>query len=106
MRSAKVFFNKGTFVGILTEKDAAQCYIFEYDPNYNGPPVSLTMPIVQKIYFFDKFPAYFEGVLPEGSQLESLLRLEKLDRQDYFGQLVCVGKDLVGAFSVEEENHA
>jgi hypothetical protein len=26
-----------------------------------------------------------------------------LDRNDYFGQLLCVGKDLVGAFSVEED---
>ena len=107
MRRAKVFFNKGIFVGILTEQDknVAQGYVFEYDVDYEGPPVSLTMPIAQKIYFFDKFPAYFEGVLPEGPQLESLLRLEKLDRYDYFGQLVCVGKDLVGAFSVEEEKH-
>lgn len=103
MRSAKVFFNKGIFVGTLTEKDAGQGYQFDYDIDYAGPPVSLTMPIVQQIYVFDKFPAYFDGVLPEGSQLEALLRLEKLDRHDYFGQLVCVGKDLVGAFSVEEE---
>lgn len=104
MRRAKVFFNKSIFVGILTEKDAKQGYIFEYDADYNGPPISLTMPAIQKIYFFDKFPAYFEGVLPEGSQLESLLRLRKLDRNDYFGQLMCVGKDLVGAFNVEEEH--
>jgi len=102
MRKAKVFFNKGTLAGILTEKDAAG-YLFEYDANYDGPPVSLTMPTIQKGYQFDDFPAYFEGVLPEGFQLEALLRLEKLDRKDYFGQLVCVGKDLVGAFSVEEE---
>lgn len=106
MRSAKVFFNKGIFVGTLTEKDAMQGYVFEYDLRYDGPPLSLTMPIVQKIYSFDKFPAYFEGVLPEGSQLESLLRLEKLDRNDYFGQLMCVGGDLVGAFSVKENHYA
>ena len=103
MRKAKVFFNKGTFVGILTEETQGQSYIFEYDDNYAGPPVSLAMPIIKKIYLFDNFPAYFDGVLPEGSQLEALLRQEKLDRNDYFGQLVCVGKDLVGAFSVEEE---
>ena len=103
MRSAKVFFNKGTYVGLLTELDGRSGYIFEYSDDYIGPPVSLSMPIINKKYEFNDFPAYFDGVLPEGFQLEALLRLEKLDRSDYFGQLICVGKDLVGAFSVEEE---
>lgn len=103
MRKAKVFFNKNILAGILTEKDHGETYLFEYDIDYNGPPVSLTMPILKKKYSFDHFPPYFDGVLPEGSQLEALLRQEKLDRNDYFGQLVCVGKDLVGAFTVKEE---
>lgn len=103
MRKAKVFFNKGVLAGILTEKDFGEGYLFKYDLHYDGPPISLTMPIAQQSYNFDHFPPYFDGVLPEGSQLEALLRQEKLDRNDYFGQLVCVGKDLVGAFTVEEE---
>ncbi len=84
-------------------ENSREDYIFMYDSNYNGPPVSLIMPIKQKIYYFHKFPAYFEGVLPEGFQLAALLRQEKLDCNDYFGQLMCVGRDLVGAFTVEEE---
>jgi serine/threonine-protein kinase HipA len=100
MRKAKVFYNKNILVGILTEMTENESYRFEYDPNYIGPPISLTMPISQKIYEFNHFPAFFDGVLPEGLQLEALLRLAKLDRKDYFGQLVKVGKDLVGAFSV------
>lgn len=103
MRSAKVYFNKGTFVGVLTELDERLGYIFEYSKDYTGPPVSLSMPTINKRYEFSDFPAYFDGVLPEGFQLEALLRIEKLDRRDYFGQLMCVGKDLVGAFSVEEQ---
>jgi len=102
MRSAKVFFNKGIFAGILTEHEGKKNYTFNYDPNYDGPPVSLTMPTIQKIYQFDHFPPFFEGVLPEGYQLEALLRLKKIDKNDYFGQLMCTGKDLVGAFSVTE----
>lgn len=105
MRRAKVYFNKKIFAGVLTEETNQGRYIFKYSNDYQGPPVSLTMPIVQKIYYFDHFPAYFDGVLPEGPQLEALLRLEKLDRHDYFGQLICVGKDLVGAFSVEEDKY-
>lgn len=102
MRKAKVFFNKAILAGILTEKMESQGYVFEYDSHYMGPPVSLTMPMSQKIYEFDKFPPFFDGVLPEGPQLEALLKLAKLDRDDYFGQLITVGKDLVGAFCVEE----
>jgi serine/threonine-protein kinase HipA len=103
MRKAKIIFNKGELAATLTEIDRGIEYIVEYVDEYSGPPISLTMPIKQKIYRFSSFPSYFEGVLPEGFQLEYLLRLEKLDRDDYFGQLVCVGKDLVGAFTVEEE---
>jgi serine/threonine-protein kinase HipA len=101
MRTAKIYYNNQILAGLLIEVNFQKEYLFEYDKNYDGPPVSLTMPIAHKIYNFDKFPPYFEGVLPEGSQLQALLKLEKLDTNDYFGQLVCVGKDLVGAFSVK-----
>ncbi len=103
MRKAKVFFDKTVIAGILSENPQEKSYVFEYDKSYQGPPVSLSMPLSQKIYRFEAFPPFFEGLLPEGPQLEALLRLAKLDREDYFGQLLTVGKDLVGAFSVEED---
>jgi serine/threonine-protein kinase HipA len=53
------------------------------------------------MYEFKTFPPFFDGLLPEGAQLEGLLRLKKLDRSDYFGQLISVGQDLVGAVTVE-----
>ncbi len=102
MRAAKVFFNNVTLAGILRENIFNQDYEFEYDSEYKGPPISLTMPTKQSIYHFSTFPTYFEGLLPEGFQLEALLKLRKIDRSDYFGQLLTVGKDLVGAFSIEE----
>jgi len=101
MRKANIFYNNNIFVGTLTEENDSS-FIVEYDTNYQGPPLSLTMPISQKKYIFAIFPPFFDGVLPEGLQLESLLKLRKLNRHDYFGQLMTVGKDLVGAFSVEE----
>ena len=102
MRSAKIFVNK-TLAGRLIKTDKQDKYVFTYEDNYQGSPVSLTMPIQKKMYEFEKFPPFFEGVLPEGQQLEALLRQAKLDRNDYFGQLMRVGADLVGAVSVEEE---
>lgn len=100
MRQAKVYMNK-TLAGILKEMPNNQ-YIFTYEENYDGAPISLTMPIQKNLYEFKGFPPFFEGLLPEGHLLEGLLRKYKLDSNDYFGQLLIVGKDVVGAVSIEE----
>lgn len=97
---ARVLVN-GIPAGIL-EKINQHQYHFIYDTGYQGPPVSLTMPIKKLHYDFDQFPPFFEGLLPEGVMLESLLRMHKLDRNDYFSQLLKVGQDVVGAVTIEE----
>lgn len=100
MRKAQVSVN-GTYAGLLEEL-ADSKYRFSYAPEYNGAPVSLTMPIKESVYNFEQFPPFFEGLLPEGAQLEALLRKHKLDKNDYFGQLIQVGADVVGAVTIEE----
>ncbi len=87
---------------MLEEIERGRSYRFVYDPGYEGAPVSLTMPVARGEYGFDGFPPFFEGLLPEGAQLEALLRLRKIDGNDHFGQLVIVGSDLVGAVTVKE----
>jgi serine/threonine-protein kinase HipA len=87
--------------GTLME-DNAGGYQFTYDDNYEGEPVSLTMPLIAKHYSFAKFPSFFEGLLPEGIMLEGLLKIGKIDKNDYFSQLVATGNDLVGAVTVKE----
>ncbi len=101
MRRAKVY-NFGIEAGILEETEKGKAYKFVYNDGYNGPPVSLTLPVEQKEFSFNKFPSYFDGLLPEGNQLESLIRQTKTDRGDHFSHLVIVGKDLVGSVTVEE----
>lgn len=101
MRKANVFMHN-KMAGILTEIDKGKKYRFIYDENYNGTPISLTMPLSTKAYEFDSFPPFFEGLLPEGFQLEALLRKRKIDGDDLFSQLIVVGQDLVGAVSIEE----
>ncbi|MFT5516934.1 MAG: serine/threonine-protein kinase HipA [Rhodothermales bacterium] len=59
------------------------------------------MPVRNEPYRFDRFPAFFDGLLPEGWQLDALLRARKLDRTDYMGQLLSVGADTVGDVTVE-----
>lgn len=99
MRKVEVFFNNHP-AGFLIEEDSR--YVFEYHPDYTGHPISWTLPTEQRRFEFENFPSFFDGLLPEGPQLEALLRQAKLDRDDYFGQLLKVGKDLVGAVAVEE----
>jgi len=86
--------------GTLTEYDESS-YGFRYDDGYSGPRISLTMPVRNEEYLFDRFPPFFDGLLPEGIQLEGLLRIYKIDKNDYFEQLLVTGKDLVGAVTAE-----
>lgn len=101
MRKAKVFVN-GKEAGILTEFEAEKMYRFQYHEGYNAHPVSLTMPVNQQYWDFDTFPSFFDGLLPEGMQLEGLLKIRKIDRDDCFSQLMAVGEDMIGAVTVRE----
>jgi len=92
----------GLVAGILEEIDPGKKYGFRYIDEYEGPSISLTMPKEETEYYFDRFPPFFEGLLPEGDMLEGLLRQLKIDRDDLFSQLAAVGKEMVGAVTVEE----
>lgn len=100
MRSAKVFF-ENNLAGDLTESEDGKEYRFHYASGYSGPPISLTMPVREEPYVFAEFPPFFDGLLPEGFQLEALLRQKKLDRNDKFDQLLIIGGDTVGAVTVK-----
>ena len=101
MRKAEVYMH-GQLAGILEEIDYKKNFKFHYIEEYAGPPISLTLPKEKTVYLFEGFPPFFEGLLPEGDMLEGLLRQSKLDRDDLFGQLIEVGKEMVGAVTVEE----
>lgn len=101
MRRANVFVDN-IKAGELQEIVKKTHYRFVYDKDYAGQSVSLEMPLSKQIYDYDRFPPFFEGVLPEGIMLEGLLRNAKIDRDDLFTQLITVGQDLVGNVTVEE----
>ena len=100
MRKAIIYVHN-IRAGILSEEILGNFY-FAYDENYEGEAVSLTMPITKREYEFSKFPPFFEGLLPEGIMLEGLLRIGKIDKNDYFSQLIATGNDLVGAITAKE----
>ncbi len=101
MRRSEVFVNNIS-AGYFEEKQKGEEYVFVYHKSYSGEPVSLTMPLKEKIFNSKNIFPFFEGLLPEGPQLESLLRIMKIDRDDLFSQLISVGRDTVGAVTIKE----
>ena len=100
MRKANVY-QQGILAGTL-EGIEGDRWRFTYADNYSAAPVSLTMPVSQQVHEFDRFPSVFEGLLPEGIQLDTMLRRYKLDRNDLFGQLLLVGEDVVGSLTIKQ----
>ncbi len=75
--------------GYLTQTKSNE-YSFTYMEDYSGYPISLTMPVRIEPYTFDRFPPFFDGLLPEGVQLEALIRQNTIDAHDYMAQLEAV----------------
>ncbi|MFN6016831.1 MAG: HipA N-terminal domain-containing protein [Verrucomicrobiota bacterium] len=90
----------GVLAGELREADGGG-WIFGYMGAYDGPAVSLTMPVREAPYVFSELPPFLEGLLPEGPQLEAIIRKHKIDRSDGFGLLMAVGHDMVGSLTAE-----
>lgn len=100
MKKANVFVNDH-LAGELQEITRSTHYRFVYLDNYQGSSIALEMPTTQLVYEFDRFPPFFEGLLPEGMMLEGLLRQTKIDRYDLMSQIIAVGGDMVGNVTVE-----
>lgn len=90
----------GSLAGILTEIVPQKSYSFTYAENYTGPAISLTMPIERQTFTYDHFPRVFEGLLPEGIELEALLRFHKILSTDFMTQLLKIGADLTGSLTI------
>lgn len=101
MRKAEIFMH-GQEAGTLVEEEKNSRYRFIYHDDYEGPPISVTMPVAEQTFEYERFPPFFEGLLPEGVNLEMLLRSKKIDRNDAFSQLMAVGEDTVGAVTARE----
>lgn len=91
----------GKLAGHLVEI-ASGGWAYTYLTDYSGSPVSLALPVRAEPWLFADFPPFLEGLLPEGPQLEAILRKHKIDRSDCFRQLMVVGQDVVGSLTIEE----
>lgn len=101
MRKAEIYKNR-ILAGILLEKDNNAGYEFLYREGYNRDCISLTMPVQNKVYTFDKFPPFFENLLMEGLTLEGLNKIHGIEKSDLMSQLIFAGKNLFGDIEAEE----
>ena len=92
----------GIHAGILEESEDGKKYSFAYDDYYRGEGISLTIPVQKKIWEFERFPEYFENLLPEGLVLEGVCKLKEIGKNDYFSQLVAAGNNLLGNVTTEK----
>lgn len=105
MRSASILF-KNEEAGILIQHDDASFSFHYHDTwlaNPNKPAISLGLPKVQQEFKSDHLFPFFYNLLPEGSNKEVVCKLNRIDRNDYFGLLLTTAKnDCIGAVRVIE----
>ena len=105
MKQAEIYY-KSILAGILTEGDEG--YEFYYLPEYlaleYAKPVSLTMPLQEKIYKSSVLFPFFDGLIPEGWLLDVALRNTDISILDRMSLLLLCCNDCIGAVSVKPVN--
>lgn len=99
MRKAEVQMHD-RLAGHLTEDERG--YRFQYLPDYQGEPVSRTMPVRLEPFVSTMLHPFFDGLIPEGWLLEIAERNWKLNPRDRMGLLLACCRDTIGAVSIVE----
>ncbi len=86
--------------GVLVEKDNE--YIFSYDKNYKGKPISLSMPINVQSHTSKELHPFFKSLAPEGWLKKRFSEIQQIDERDSLGFLIENGNDLLGAISIKK----
>lgn len=101
MRKAEIKFDHHT-AGFLSQDENG--FHFWYDKSYleseHPTPVSLTLPLQQKVFDSPVLFPFFDGLIPEGWLLEIAEDNWKLNPRDRMGLLMACCKDCIGAVSV------
>ncbi|HNZ28204.1 MAG TPA: HipA N-terminal domain-containing protein [Spirochaetota bacterium] len=103
-RTGKVYIND-IYTGKIIETDDG--YSYEYDDDYlkseKALPVSLTLPLENKIYKCKTMIPFFDGLIPEGWLLDIAAKNWKLDPKDRMGLLLTCCVDCIGSVSIIRE---
>jgi len=103
MREAKVLF-KDEVAGILTQHDNGSftfCYLDDWLNDKDKPSISLTLPKGEQPFHSEFLFPFFYNMLPEGSNKQVVCKLNRIDKEDYFGLLMTTAKnDSIGAVRI------
>jgi len=95
-----VFYNN-EFAGYIGEtKDG---FIFQYNKNFlrKNIYIAISLPLREEPYESKELFPFFRGLLPEGWYLDIVAAVQKVDREDLFGLLLCTTSvDTIGAVTV------
>ncbi|MGF1688039.1 HipA N-terminal domain-containing protein [Photobacterium japonica] len=83
------------FCGVLSQDDSG--FTFEYDPQYKGRSLSLSLPTHKSPFFSKHLHPFFLSLAPEGWLKKRYSELQKIDENDALGLLLANGQDLLGA---------
>ena len=101
MRRAEIKINR-VLAGWLSQDENG--YHFQYAPAYlhskEAKPVSLTLPIQEKVFTSKVLFPFFDGLIPEGWLLNLAEINWKLNPRDRMGLLLACCMDCIGAVSV------
>lgn len=78
----------------------AKGFSFAYLPDYQGIPLSLSLPVEKREFFSESLFPYFASLIPEGWLKAKYVELQKIDEQDIFGLLLNNGENLLGAVQI------
>ncbi len=91
----------GRRAGRLIRKDNGNLQ-FRYDEDYDGPPLSQSMPRQADAHPHAVCRAVFGGLLPEGDGRQALARALRISAANDYGLLAEIGGDCAGAITLLE----
>jgi serine/threonine-protein kinase HipA len=106
MRQANIFC-RGVLAGVLSRDETADCYRFQYAPEYLSnpayPAISLSFPKQDVAYESPVLFPFFFGLLAEGENKALQCRILKIDESDHFTRLLrTCAAETIGGITVQE----
>lgn len=103
MREANILF-KDEPAGILTQHDDGSftfSYLAAWMGNSSKPDISPTLPKNEQPFHATHLFPFFYNMLPEGSNRQVICKLNRIDKEDYFGLLMTTAQyDSIGAVRI------
>jgi uncharacterized protein HI_0666 len=100
-RLGKVYLY-GEFIGLLQEDKHG--FHFAYNPDYQGMPLSLSLPLEQSPFYSKTLFPYFASLIPEGWLKKKYAAYQQIDEHDLFRFLINNGDNMLGAVQIFRED--